>query len=131
MHISAPTVDDLLRRVFGDLLRSRNYIRPTRGKATEAVAAMLRLTDPRARLSRSETKCRLTSCLGELLWYLAASRDLDFIKYYLPRYSDESEDNKTIHGAYGPRLFAMRRRHDQISNILNILKKKPNSRRAV
>lgn len=135
MHISASTIDDLLHRVLKELLKSRHYIRPTRskalGKATESVAAMLRLTNPRARLSRSETKCRLSSCLGELLWYLAKSNDLGFIKYYLSRYGKESEDGKTIHGAYGPRLFAMDSNNNQIKNVLDLLSRKPNSRRAV
>jgi len=129
MHISASTIDDLLRRVLRELLKSRHYIRPSRGKATESVAAMLRLTNPRARLSRSETKCKLSSCLGELLWYLAKSKKLKFIAYYLSRYKDDSEDGKTIHGGYGPRLFAMRG-NNQIENVLDHLKRR-DSRRAV
>lgn len=131
MHASAATIDDLLRRVFGNLLRSPNKIRPSRGTARESVGALLEISNPRARLSRSETKGRLSSCLGELLWYLAKSKDLKFITYYLSRYSKESEDDRTVFGGYGPRLFAMRRRYNQVTNVLDLLRKKRDSRRAV
>lgn len=107
MFITAETVDDLLHGVFSRLLRSKNRIHPTRGKATEAIAILLQITNPRARLSRTETKGRLSSCLGELLWYLAKTKDLQFISYYLSRYREESEDGRTVYGGYGPRLFNM------------------------
>lgn len=130
MYIRARTVDDLLHTVLKQLLNSKNRIRPSRGPATESIAALLQITNPRARLSLSETKGKLTSCLGELLWYLAGSKSLRFITYYLSRYKEESEDGRTIYGAYGPRLFALRGR-DQITNILKLLRKKRDSRRAV
>jgi thymidylate synthase len=130
MHITANTLDDLLRPVFSKLLASRDYINPTRGKATEATAVLLQLTNPRARLSRTETKSRFSSCIGELLWYLAKTKDLKFISYYLSRYQEESEDGRTVYGGYGPRLFDMRGT-DQIKNVLTLLKKNRDSRRAV
>lgn len=130
MHIRARTVDDLLHRVLEKLLASKDRIRPSRGTATESTAALLQITNPRARLSFSETKGKLSSCLGELMWYLAASKNLRFITYYLPRYEKESEDGRTVYGGYGPRLFALRGRN-QIANILGLLQKKRDSRRAV
>ncbi len=130
MYISAGTLDDLLRRVIPKLLKSRNHIKPTRGNATELIGVLLQLTNPRARLSLTETKGRLSSCVGELLWYLAKSKDLQFIAYYLSRYRKESEDGRTVYGGYGPRLFGMRR-HNQVGNVLALLKRKRDSRRAV
>src|SRR5438067_7549889 len=108
MYIATETLDDLLRAVISKLLRSKSRIRPTRGPATELIGVLLQVTNPRARLSHTETKGRLSSCLGELLWYLAKTRDLRFITYYLSRYQNESEDGRTVYGAYGPRLFNMR-----------------------
>jgi thymidylate synthase len=104
MQITAKTLDDLLHKVFVMLLKSKNHIRPTRGPATESRAVLIELTNPRARLSRSETKGRLFSCLGELLWYLAKTNSVQFISYYLSRYKDESDDGRTVYGGYGPRL---------------------------
>src|SRR3989338_5785245 len=104
MYIRKETLDDLLRAVLRKLLTSMNRIKPTRGEATELIGVLLQITNPRARLSLTETRGRLSSCLGEFLWYLAKTRDLKFITYYLPRYQRESEDGRTVYGAYCPRL---------------------------
>jgi thymidylate synthase len=130
MFITEETIDDLLRRVFYKLLRSKNRINPSRGEAWEEIGILLQITNPRARLSRSERKGTLFSCLGELLWYLAKTKDLRFISYYVPRYEDESEDGQTVYGGYGPRLFKMDG-HNQVKNVTKLLKKNPDSRRAV
>ena len=91
---------------------------------------LLELNHPRARLSRSETRGRPFSCLGEFLWYLSRDNKLDFIRYYIPAYEKETEDGETIYGAYGPRLFDQRG-HDQLRNVINLLRSHPESRRAV
>lgn len=130
MYISAPTLDDLLRQVFERLLLGTNHINPSRGEATELTGILLEVQNPRARLSRTETRGQLFSCLGELLWYLAKTNGLGFIKYYLKPYQEDSEDNQTIYGGYGPRLFDMRG-HDQVANVLTLLRRNTESRRAV
>src|SRR5579859_3371838 len=130
MYISAATLDDLLHKVFKKLLKTGTPVRPSRGKAIESIAVLMQIKNPRARLSLTETKGKLSSCLGELLWYLAGSKSLQFIAYYLPRYRKESEDGRTVFGGYGPRLFAMRGRYDQVKNVLPLLRKR-DSRRAV
>lgn len=130
MYLTSATLDDLLRQVLERLVRSPNRINGTRGTLHELTGVLLRLRNPRARLSHTEQRGKIFSGLGELLWYLAKSDKLRFISYYLPRYKDESEDNRTIYGAYGPRLFSMRGQ-DQIQNVVNLLKHKPESKRAV
>src|ERR1700686_2683132 len=111
MYISAATLDDLLRRVLDKLLKSKIRIKPTKGSTTELTCVLLQITKPRARLSRTEMKGTLFSCAGEFLWYLAKTNDLRFISYYLKDYKKFSDDGRTVHGAYGPRLFNMRH-HD-------------------
>jgi thymidylate synthase len=130
MYISAHTIDDLLHRVLRKLFKDGARISATRGRTTELTGVLLNLSNPLARLSRAENRRVLFSCLGELLWYLDASRALDFIKYYVPRYEEESEDGETVHGAYGPRLFRMRRQN-QVTNVISLLNDRPTSRRAV
>lgn len=130
MYITAKTLDDLMRSVLERLLVSRNVIRPSKGPATELTGVLLKLTDPRTRLSRTERKGTVFSCLGEFLWYLAGSKDLKFIEYYLPRYREFSDDKKTVHGAYGPRLFGGGHKN-QVHNVIKLLKEKPDSRQAV
>src|SRR5438876_10936167 len=107
MFFSEKTIDDLLQKTFRELLKGKNKITASRGSMTELTGVLLELKNPRARLSRTETKGKFFSCLGELLWYLAGNGDLNFIAYYLSHYAQESDDGETVYGAYGPRLFAM------------------------
>src|SRR5580704_9691399 len=134
MYLSDTTIDDLLHRVLKKLLECKKAIHPSRGPAKELTGVLLQLTNPRSRLSRTEKKGKVFSCLGELLWYLAKTNDLKFIKYYVSRYEKETDDGLTIHGGYGPRLFALLRgdcKINQIESVLALLKKNPDSRRAV
>src|SRR4051794_26260593 len=81
-YFAGETLDDLLRDLIGALVSTGQPIRPTKGEAVELVGVLVELVNPRARLSRTETRGRPFSCLGELCWYLSGSNDLDFIKYY-------------------------------------------------
>lgn len=130
MKFTGNTLDDILHDVFPALMKSGTEVEASRGSVKELLGVTIELTNPRARLSRSETRGKPFSCLGELLWYLSASDELDFITYYIPKYAGESEDDMTVHGAYGPRLFRQRG-HDQIENVIRLLGKKTTTRRAV
>ena len=116
--------------MFRQLLRKGRQVTASRGATRELRGVLLELTDPRARLSRTELKGTVFSCLGELLWYLSGSNSLDFIKYYIQRYELESGDEKTVHGGYGPRLFN-NRGIDQLRNTVALLIDRPSTRRAV
>ena len=129
LYFSGGTVDDVLRAVIDAIRLHGIEIAPTRGKATELTGVLLELSNPRARLSRTETRGKVFSCVGELCWYLAKSADADFVSYYLPRYRNDAEGD-ILHGAYGPRLFGLHGQ-DQISNVIALLKQNSASRRAV
>ena len=131
MYITEKTLDDLLYRVVSKLLQRGATIGASRGKTSELTGVLLHLTDPRARLSRTEKKGHIFSCLGELLWYLSKSNSVQFISHYVPKYEKESDDGHTVYGGYGPRLFAMRGEYDQIQNVITLLRNRPSSRRAV
>ncbi len=128
-YFSGKTLDDVMRSAVEAIQAQGDDITPSKGAATELRGVLLEITDPRARLSRTETRGRLYSALGELCWYLAKTNDLGFIKYYIPTYS-QSADGNEIFGGYGPRLFSWKGLN-QVDNITGILKKKPHSRQAV
>lgn len=130
MRFTSGILDDLLRKILPKLLSSKNRPSPSRGAARELVGVLLELEQPRARLSRTETRGKPFSCLGEFLWYLSRDNKLDFIRYYIPAYGDESEDGETVHGGYGRRIYDQRG-HDQLRNAIDILSVNPASRRAV
>ena len=122
----------MMRDVVEEVFCRGERIYPTRGGtdgALEITGVLLEISNPRARLSRTETRGRIFSALGELLWYLSASNDVEFVSYYIQEYEHLAENGK-VFGGYGPRLFSWRG-VDQISNITKILRTKKDSRKAV
>lgn len=130
MYVRADSLDDLLAKVYRQLLARGTRIEPTKGPAREIYGVLLKLSAPRLRLSRTESRGILFSCLGELLWILAGSNALDFIEHYISEYRKSSDDELTIHGAYGPRMFG-KRPNDQLARVISALQSKPDSRQAV
>ena len=130
MRFEAETLDDALLKLYPELLSRANNVAASRGDNAEILGALVEIAKPRARLSRSETRGKLFSSFGELLWYLTGDNQLDFIERYIRRYREESEDGLTVHGGYGRRLF-QQRGHNQIQNIIELLRERASSRRAV
>lgn len=130
MFIAADSLDDLLQRVTTKVLKKGHPAGGTQGPNTELFGVLMQLNKPRARLSRTEKRRTLFSCLGEFLWYMSKTNELRFISYYAPKYERESDDNETVRTGYGPRLFR-NEGQDQIDNVIATLRQKPDSRRAV
>jgi thymidylate synthase len=134
MYFEADTFDDLLRLVFEELLKPQIKIKASREHSfTEMFGPLLRLTNPRARLSRTETRGKVYSAIGELLWYLSGNNKASFMDYYVPGniYSKEAEDgDDEVRSGYGKRLHDFNG-IDQIRNIIDLLQRKQTSRRAV
>ena len=128
MHLCGETLDDLLRSVFSRILKRGLHVSASRGDNREVFCVLLELSNPLARLSRTESKGRPFSALGELLWYLSGSDDRSFIGYYIRDY--ESGGGDAVWGAYGPRLSDMRG-IDQLAQVRELLRRRQSSRRAV
>lgn len=121
------SLDDLLRGVYEAVLERGEAVSPTKGPNRELRCVTLQLNNPRARLSRSESRGRVFSALGELLWYLSGSAATDHISHYIQAYKDYDEDG-IVHGGYGPRL---RGGSDQLATVIALLREKPSTRQAV
>jgi thymidylate synthase len=131
MRFAVETLDDALLKLYPELLSRASDVVASRGKNTEILGVLIEIEHARARLSRSETRGRLFSSLGELLWYLSGDNRLDFIERYIKRYRQESEDyGKSVYGGYGPRLLRQRG-NNQIENVIALLREHSVSRRAV
>ncbi len=121
------SLDDLLHAAIEAVLAHGEHIAPTKGPNRELRGVTLQLTNPRARLSRSESRGKVFSALGELLWYLSGSNATNHITHYLSRYARFDEDG-VIFGGYGPRL---RGGTDQLATVIRLLHERPTTRRAV
>jgi len=129
LKVRASTLDDLLNDVFRRLIASGRETHPSKGKAFEISGVVLELTNPRARMSRTEGRAVIFSWLGELLWYLAGNDDFSFIQYYIKEYKPDYKGATKVRAAYGPRFRAKNK--DQLKWVVELLKKKPETRRAV
>ncbi|RZJ94218.1 MAG: thymidylate synthase [Hymenobacter sp.] len=131
LDVTASTLDDLMRTVLSALLKEPFSVVATRGTTAEAIGCRLHLTNPLARLSRTETKGTLFSAIGELLWYLARRNDLAMIAYYLKYYRRQDPARLVVDGGYGPRLFNFRGQYNQVATTIDLLRRKPTTRQAV
>ncbi|EEW24991.1 thymidylate synthase [Rhodobacter ferrooxidans] len=137
-HASEDSLDDLMRVVFKQLLTGRGnfVVDSSKGKSTEVFGALLELKNPRARLSRSFSKAKAFSPLGELFWYLSGSDRVEFIKHYIPNYPKLIKDEVTANGAYGPRIFgkealAKRDGASEWDRVIRTLREREGSRNAL
>ena len=126
---SGPTLDDVMRWTYKKILGEGEQIYPRKGPAKEVTGVVLEISNPLARVSRTETRGRPFSCLGELCWYLSKTNKLDFIEYYVREYRNYA-DGDEIFGGYGPRLFSWKN-VNQFDRVVHLLKEKRDSRQAV
>jgi thymidylate synthase len=130
MFISQENLDDALHELLTAVLNKGARVSSTKGDNIELLGVLIEIQNPRSRLSLTETRGKPFSCVGELLWYLSGSDKLDFIEYYIPTYRNYVEEDGTISGAYGPRVFSPCG-NNQFQNVLDLLKRKSTSRQAV
>jgi thymidylate synthase len=130
MEIEGLSLDTVLHQLYRELLEHGQSVGGTRGSNREILGVTLRISKPRARISRSENRGKPFSALGELIWYLSGSDTLEFIEPYVSRYADDAVDG-VLEGAYGPRLIRMRDGIDQFASVEKLLKDRPESKRAV
>lgn len=130
MEIEKDTIDDAMRAVFESILKDGVHVETTKGLTKEILGVHIILNNPICRISRTESRGKIFTCLGELMWYLSGSDNVDFISYYIAKYKDSAESNGKINGAYGPRLFGVKDGINQIDNIVHLLQQRSTSRRA-
>lgn len=68
--------------------------------------------------------------LTEFSWLITGDNSLQPLEHYIRNYSQYSDDNQTLNGAYGYRLRNYFGK-DQITNAIHELKQNPNTRRVV
>lgn len=86
---------------------------------------------PRQRVLFSQIrKCNPFFHFFESFWILSGSKEVKFLKTFLPRIADFSDDGETLHGAYGHRM-----RHqftlDQLLYVVDRLRENPEDRRVL
>lgn len=133
MIIDGRYLDEILRKLYGELVQSTDTFEASKGKGQDLLASKILLRNPRARISATATRGRLVSALAEFCWYMSGSANLDFIRFYLHDYPP-AKATGSIEEAYGPRFIGtgeFGRSVNQIERVIERLKEKPDTRRAV
>lgn len=130
LAFTEPTIDDLLRRAYLAIREGGQPVSSTRSPSHELIGVSLELTAPRCRLSRTESRRLSRAGIAELGWYLSGTTDPAMILHWVPKYQQEVEEDGTINGAYGPRMFG-NGRNAQFHTVLDLLSAPNSSRRAV
>ena len=128
MYIEGDTIDEIMRQVFLNLKDHGSELSSTSGPSLDLIGISVRLKNPRARLSRSESRGMSVSTIGEFLWHMSGTRDVEFISHYIPKYS---EYDPNLIGAYGPRLYNLYGEYDQVKAIIELCRKKKTTRNAI
>ena len=103
-----------------------------RGSLTrELTARTFRIVHPTQRYISVQGRLNsVVATVAETVWVLAGRSDLDFLKRYLPRAREFSDDGTTWRAGYGPRLRNWQGA-DQLRQVVELLRADPASRRAV
>lgn len=106
---------------------------PRNMRQKEKLMTSFCITNPVERVCyTAERKANIIFMYAEFLWYMKGDDSLDFICYYASNMKQYSMNNRTLTGtAYGRKLFKYNGVINQIKNIINLLKKEKETKRAV
>lgn len=124
MARQANNIDEIYVTICKDLVKATKV-----GNTRELLNVKLVLTD----ITKNIVSVRGISpsyLCGELLWYFNGMRSTEFISRFSKFWEKISDDGKTANSAYGY-LMQAAFGFDQIETVIKLLKKDPNSRRAV
>jgi thymidylate synthase len=127
MKIISNNIDDIYRQICSKLCDDNTceIIHNTR----ELTNACFELTDINNNIVNIRGLSR-AYLFGELTWYMTAREDMAFINKFAGLWGRISDNGVTSNSAYGHILF-VRHGFNQVEKIIELLKKDPNSRRAV
>lgn len=134
MEIVARSVQEAFGAVWNEL-EAREPIPSRNGACKELVGVQIKVTNPANCLFHNDKrKDFYLAKLYEALWVMTGCDSIEHLVKFIPRAKDYSDDGLTWRGAYGPRLrdygvsgFNV----DQVKFCINLLKKDPDTRRAV
>lgn len=129
-------LQDAVRLVLRQLLGPKAGAVEPRGLPTrELLGGAIKIADPRKRLVLRPNRQRwsLAFAMAEYLWYMRADNSLDTMAFYAPGIRAFSDDGKTLHSAYGNRIFGGHGHvgFDQWQMVKALLVQDPDSRQAV
>ena len=130
LFISGATINETVAKAIEAIMTQGKEIESRNGTARFLNDLTLEIRNPRERhLALTGRKSNIFQLMAETFWVMAGkSNVVDFLKFYLPRATDYSDDGKTWHGSYGGRIYANNQLDDVIKTFATEGK---NTRRAI
>lgn len=119
-------INDAWANLVSNILRRGQKV----GNTLELSNVSFTITDITKNILTIRENFSLSYYLGESVWYGAGKNDVEFISKFGKIWEKLSDDGLVNNSAYG---YILKRKHnfDQIEKMIELLKKYPNSRRAV
>lgn len=128
-YFEGRTLNKIVKDLSYHLINNGTRVPSRNGETWEIMDSDIILTNPQNRhLYLHGRKNNIYGTLAEIMWLLSGEDEItDYLKLFIPRVMEWSDDGKTWRGAYGPRIFL----NDQLDHVLNMfIKDGPNTRRA-
>lgn len=96
-----------------------------RGMLTKEITPVtITLTNPRKRvISHPIRKLNYGFLVGESLWYLSGTDDVEQVAHYNKQWRNYSDDGLTLNGAYGKRIFQYEENGEIINQVEAVIEK--------
>lgn len=118
MHlIFGNTVSHTVLNLYNKILDEGKYQPSRNGGCTLLRDVTLEVSNPRSRhLNLVGRNSNIVAMIAETFWVMAGDNRVDpYLSYFLPRAPQYSDDGKTWHGAYGPRMYSKGQMQDALA----------------
>lgn len=128
--IRGEDINDTVVEALEYIMNRGKEIQTRNGSARFVNDLTLQIDNPQRRhLSLDGRKYNIYQLMAETFWVASGSGVISpFLEFFLPRAKNYSDDGKTWHGAYGPRMLA----HGQLEDLINTFRREGlSTRRAI
>ncbi|AXF41386.1 deoxyuridylate hydroxymethyltransferase [Acinetobacter phage SH-Ab 15599] len=114
LFIRGATINETVYNAIKAIMENGSEIETRNGSAKFLNDLTLQIDDPRQRhLSLKGRTSNIFQMMAETFWVMAGhSQVYNYLNFFLPRAVNYSDDGKTWHGAYGPRLYCYNQMED-------------------
>lgn len=124
--ITAYSANDAYVEMMSLLKKGSIESSPRGMKVKERLGVSVRIFNPRARIiTETNRNFPLKGAIAEFLWYMSQNNQIKYITPYLKHWENYSDDSLTVNSNYGYQW------KDQITNVIQKIKKDPHTRQAV
>lgn len=125
------SIDSIFSQTLMNLLSHGKRSSTRGGGARELIGFSAKISPDYAWLHNERRKLDKAYAAAETLWYVSRTNDTTYLQKYAPQYENFTEDGRIAHGAYGHRFKSNVKGVDQFRTVIDILKRKPESRQAI